>query len=202
MSRTVCVATDIEKCGSLYKHPVVSVGFYVADLETGQELQRRKFNIEVVWPNGEDYGDFEERCWTEFWVPFVPPHFVKELKENCLTADKAWRDIAEFIDSLEETYSRDRIVFVSDNASFDIANVDYNLEKYVGRRPMRYSTRGKYRSIVAADDMFDMIPQPARKMYHTGIDQIAKHDHDPINDAHYIFLQYFYAMKHKLSNIN
>jgi len=195
MSRTVCIAVDIEKCGALYRDSVLSVGFYVADLDNGEELQRRRFNVEVNWPDEKTCGDFEERYWTEFWSK-QPIEIVNGCKENALPPEQAWKEIAIFVDSLENTYSDCKIKFASDNASFDIANIDYNLEKYVGRYPMRYSSTGKYRTVVAANDMFDMIPEARRKAYWGEIDRVVKQHHNPVNDAHHIFLQYFYAKKY------
>lgn len=194
MPKTICVAVDIEKCGALYIHPVVSVGFYVADSENGQELSRHRFNIKVSWPDGRTFGDFEARCWIDFWSK-QPVEIIEGCKENALPPEQAWKQIGKFIDSLEKSYPNDNIKFLSDNPSFDIANIDYNLEKYTGRSPMRYSSTGKYRSVVAADDMFDMIPKTQKSIAMEEINSVVSHDHNPVNDAHHIFLQYFHAKK-------
>jgi hypothetical protein len=42
-----------------------------------------------------------------------------------------------------------------------------------------------------------MIPESDQAVYAAEIAQIVVHDHDPINDAHKILLEYVYAMKYK-----
>jgi len=191
----ICVAVDIEKTGAFLTNPVVSVGFYIANL-SDVELQKRKFNIEVKWPVEDNYGDFEPRCWKEFWSK-QPSEIINRCKRNPepLPAFQAWREIGMFIDSLETLYPPEKytIQFISDNPSFDIASIDYNLEKYTGRMPMRYSRTGKYRSVIAADDMFEMLPSNVKSECYKTMRETVNHDHDPINDAHHIFLQYYYA---------
>ncbi len=200
--KTIIVAVDIEKTGALYAHPVNSVGFYIApEVEIPCKLDKSeieifKWNMSVNWPtveNGVDnYGDFEARCWDEFWVKH--PEAVMRCLTNPVPVSQktAWNEIAKMIDSLEEKYPEDKykVKFISDNASFDIANIDYNLEKYANRHPMRYSSKGKYRSIMAQDDMFDTLPEDVKTVQLAIIDREVKHDHDPVNDAHFHYLMY------------
>lgn len=192
----VLVGVDIEKTGSfLIQNPTMSVGFYLTDLD-GTELLKRKFNIRVQWPTQDSFGDFEPRCWTEFWSKQPD-----EIRDACLhkpeadAPEKVWLEIAAFIDSLEVHFPTSKVVFLSDNASFDVASIDYALEKYAKRAPMRYSTSGKYRSIKAADDMLDMLPVRARKQADQEIHARASHTHDCVEDAKFIVMQYVYAMK-------
>lgn len=210
MSDTVFVAIDIEKTGSyLIQNPIISVGFFIGDIE-GKTISSHKFNIAVRWPiyinddsEIESYGDFERRCWVEFWSKLD-----KKILNKCLqnpTPEKpeiVWQNISRFLNELEEKYPDKKIKFLTDNASFDIASIDYALEKYCGRAPMRYSSTGKYRSVISADDMFDMLPNLIQDKYKKEIDEIVIHDHDPVHDAQFIYLQYVYAMRYyKLMNL-
>jgi hypothetical protein len=195
---TAYVAHDIEKTGSfLIQNPVISVGFYIGD-ENGNELEKKRFNMEVNWPETDDYKDFEPRCWNEFWLK-QDKSIIDDCKIDAKDQKTSWNELKIFIDSLEEKYTK--IKFLTDNASFDTASIDYNLEKYTDRVPMRYSTNGKYRGVISADDMLDMLPEDRFNEAMTNIKNNAKHDHNPVNDAKFIYLMYIEAMKYKNNNI-
>ncbi len=201
--KIILVSHDIEKVGSfIIKNPIISVGFFIGD-DKGNQLHTHRFNISVKWPIFDietksicDYGDFEPRCWNEFWKTLDP-----EIKNKCLIDTnppaQAWKDISDMLDNLEILYPESDFIikFLTDNASFDTASIDYALEKYANRAPMRYSSTGKYRSVISADDMFEMLPPNLYSIENSHINSIVKHDHDPVNDAHYIYLQYI-AAKH------
>lgn len=190
------VSVDIEKTGSfLIQNPVISVGFFVGD-DQGNKLLTKKFNMQVKFPVKDDYGDFEPRCWDEFWSK-LDQKIIEASTENAQPQETAWKAVNAFLDELEAKY--DKIKFLTDNASFDIASIDYNLEKYCKRAPMRYNSKGKYRSVISADDMLDMLPEKELKLAYEYINANSKHDHDPVNDAHNIYLQYIQAIKYKNS---
>lgn len=192
---TIFVAHDIEKTGSfISSNPVISVGFYLGD-ENGNEIDKRRFNLEVNWPdeNG-NYNDFESRCWNEFWSK-QDSNIIEDCKKDCKDQKTSWIEIKDFINDLEKKYTK--IKFLTDNASFDTATIDYNLEKYTGRAPMRYSTSGKYRSVISSDDMLDMLPEDKFNKVMENIKSKAVHDHNPVNDAKFIYLMYIEAMKYK-----
>ena len=204
MSNILLLAVDIEKCGSnLIAHPVISVGFCLADAK-GVVLEKKKINFEVNWWECNEegvvttYGDFEERCCVEFWSK-QPSNIIEACKCNPapLPVAKAWAEVRSYIDHLEVRFPGHKIKFLSDNASFDVATIDYGLELYTGRVPMRYTTTGNYRSVVAADDMFDMLPKDVQKQAMKEIDGVVQHDHDPVNDAHHILLQFVKAVEYR-----
>lgn len=200
---TIVVAVDIEKTGALFAHPVNSIGFYIApEVENPSELSKDqietfKWNIIVNMPEVKDgkvvdYGDFDPQCWDEFWSK--QPDALARCTSNPspIAAANAWHEIAKMIDSLEEKYPDDKfkIKFISDNASFDVATVNYCLEKYTRRLPMRYSSKGKWRSLVAHKDVFWAMPDDVQKRQMELINRDVNHDHDPVNDAHYHYLMY------------
>jgi len=218
--RKIYVAHDIEKAGcKIMAYPVVSVGFVVAD--DIDIISKHKFNILVKWyttitPHAQppltpqhmpqnndaiagqdalltvsDYGDFEKKTVDEFWNRV--PIDTQELRINAKPPSEAWADIAEFIDNLETEYPDAEIIFLTDNNSFDTANIDYNLELYTKRQPMRFSTTGAYRKVLNADDMFAMIPDFEQERVKKEICDHVPGNHDPVNDAHYIYEQYIYA---------
>lgn len=134
------------------------------------------------------------RCWDNFWSSLND-----EIKDKNLVDihdfKSGWMKVKNWLESLESKYKN--IKFLTDNASFDTASIDYALEKYCDRMPMRYSSKNEYRSVISADDMFDMLPIDKQKQAYEEIKQKVKHDHDPINDSHYIYLLYIYAQKMK-----
>lgn len=194
--QVVYVAVDIEKTGATFtQHKVMSVGFFVGD-RNGKCLETKRFNLDVKFPSGDNFGDFEERCWIEFWSK-LDSKIVDILTTDPLPQKEGWVSIGKFVDSLEEKYPNAKIKFLTNNASFDIANIDYNLEVHCSRLPMRYSTKGRYRSVVSADDMLDMLPNSLYTAARERIHNTVKHDHDPVNDAHSIYLQYIEAILYK-----
>lgn len=198
----IFVSVDIEKTGSmLSKHKVISVGFVIANFEG--LLNKIRINMDVIWKTTNEGGDFEPRCWYEFWSK-QPDHIIDACKVLALPQDRGWFATAGWIDNLKKMYPSDKyiITFLTDNASFDIASIDNNFEKYVNRLPMRYSTDKEYRSIISADDMFAMLPDNVIAEYTDKINKLVKHDHKPENDAHYIFLQYFYAQLYREGSLD
>jgi hypothetical protein len=114
-----------------------------------------------------------------------------------LAPEDAWFFIEKWINSLEIKYpsSENKICFLTDNASFDVASIDYCLEKYCNRSPMRYSSDGKYRSVYSADDMLSVLSKSDQSIVYELIKKDVEHDHNPVNDAHHIYLQYYYTLK-------
>jgi hypothetical protein len=198
----VYVAHDIEKAGvHMIKYPVVSVGFVVAD--DIDVIEKRQFNISVNWYENIDgacvhYGDFEKRTVDEFWnrIPIDP----RGMQANAKPAAEAWAEIRAFIDALETEYADAEIIFLTDNNSFDTANIDYNLELYTGRAPMRFSTSGVYRAVINADDMFSMMSDKDQQSARAMIAERVTHSHNPTDDAHYIYEQYIFAAAYRASH--
>lgn len=204
--KIILVAVDIERTGSfMIKNKTLSIGFYIGD-GIGNKLSTHKFNTTVKWPKyGEeteilDYGDFEPRCWDEFWVK-LQHSIVEKCVENAKSEKETWTEVADFLNDLEIKYpeSEYEIKFLSDNPAFDIGNIDYGLEKYANRLPMRYSSKGVYRSVIASDDMIGMLSGKEFQITQTLINNQVEQQylHDPIYDANKIYLQYIYALLYK-----
>lgn len=193
MTKLICVAVDIEKSGCMFKYPIVSIGFVVGHKK--EIYEKKRFNIQVNWEKESNGGDFEDRCYDEFWSK-QPQNIIDECIDNALSAEQQYPLLAEWINQLETTYPSPeyKISFLTDNASFDIASIDYGLEKYLNRKPMRYSSTGKYRSIISADDMLYMLNDENKKKAYFEINKDVVHDHNPVNDAHFVYLQYYYAL--------
>lgn len=190
MPTTILVSVDIEKTGHmLAAHPVVSVGFVVGDTK-GIIYDRLKINFQVAWPTDDCLGDFEERCWTEFWVK--NPDAQKACKTNPDPIDRkeGWMKVAAFLDALETKFPAPefKIKFLSDNASFDVGNIDYCLEKYAQRQPMRYSTDLKYRSIQDPTEQMRFVKE--KDAINKAAAEKSPHNHDSLSDATHIFWQY------------
>jgi hypothetical protein len=202
--RIILVTFDIEKTGRMnLGHPINSIGWCVGDL-FGRVLQKSKINLKVRWPTivsedtkTMDYGDFEPRCWDEFWSK-RPPALIEELKKDAHEQEFGMTKFATWLDVLEKEYpeATHKIVFLSDNASFDIAALDVNLERYTKRGPIRYSLSGKFRSLYPPDDMLAIVPDDVLEpLIKKRIDAVVEHDHDPSNDAEHIYRQFILAME-------
>jgi len=198
------VAVDIEKSGSMMaKHPVVSVGFCIGNID-GSVIEKKRFNLIVQWfilNPGQDlhfWGAFEPRCVREFWSK-QSEAMIQACGQNPLSSSQpdGWKEIAAYVDGLETRFPSREIIILSDNPSFDIGNIDHHLEKYANRAPMCYSSKGKYRSVKDASDMFSMMPAARQRESSDVIGDIAPYDHDPCDDAHSIMLQYVHAAEFK-----
>lgn len=202
----ILVACDIEKTGAhLTKHPVVSVGFVVGDT-SGKLLESLKVNFKVQWPLYEYndkvinprtdkptwYGDFEERCWNEFWTSEQGPPRSMFMTPTPVDQVSGWSLVNKFLYNLELKYPYPYycIRFISDNPSFDIGNIDYNLATHCDRMPMRYTTYGFYRSIVNPSDIIRGLSQKERDEITKKIAPQINHNHDSVNDAHAHYIRY------------
>jgi hypothetical protein len=200
---TIVVAHDIEKTGSrLQKDRVISVAFCVGTAADGIVRERIKFNLDVNWPTvcGRMLNDFEPRCWEEFWSK-QPRSVINACLDNPKPLFQAdgWNSIRKWINDLESKYPNNaEIIFVTDNPSFDTAAIDLNLEIWAGRTPMRYSTKGEYRSVRGVNDLFRMLSpdDQAKVKKHIELNHpnIA-HDHDALHDAEYLYWKYYYTMQ-------
>jgi len=202
--KTILVALDIEKAGcQLMTHPIISIGWCIGDTD-GTVLDKSSLNIQTDWPITNEsgkviqYGAFEPRCWDEFWSK-QSPELIRELKRDTIPQPVALQYFSSFLDSLENKYPENthKIKFLSDNAAFDIATLDYNLEIYAGRRPLCYSKTGKYREVEALDNMLDMLPSEIVNVEKVKINDLVKHDHHPANDAEVIYREWLLARKLK-----
>ena len=187
----VNIAIDIETLGALSVHPIVSVGIVVGD-DHGNLLKTRRFNIIADWRPERDGGGMENRCWDEFWSKQTEhiPLCQVDAQEPAL----AWQAVVDFIESVADGK---KTRFLTDNASFDIARCDQAVERYLHRLPIRYSSKGKYRSVRSADDMYDMIPKVHREQYDqwlkTNCPHCHKDPHNPVSDATHIYYQFVFA---------
>lgn len=187
------IAVDIETTGASYKkHKVLSVGFVVGDLKV--VLERKRFNIIADWRPVELGGDFEARCINEFWSK-MDEKTKEDCKTDAMEDGLCWKVIDLWLAEMERKYGK--IKFLTDNASFDIARIDYCLDKYCDRLPMRFSTTGKYRAIYSADDMYSMLSTEQKAICDKEIAEKVTHDHNPVNDAEFVYWQYVAAMKFK-----
>lgn len=187
---TMYLALDIEKAGPMpLKHPVISIGWCGGD-EKGNVIIKGRINLQVKWPTGNNCGDFDEKCWLEFWNK-LPVETISLLQKDALPQKEGFQKFADMIDYLEKSY---KIKFVSDNAAFDIGTLNVYLEKYTGRLPLAYTSDGRYRRTYAADDMLEMIPDNNKLTEKISV----IHDHDPQNDAEFIYRMMVIVLQHRL----
>jgi len=155
------------------------------------------------WPKMEggtwNYGDFEPRCWDEFWSK-QPTTLRTLLTQDAMEQKQGMAAFAGLLERLELAYPGPeyKIKFLSDNASFDIAALDVNLEKVMDRVPLRYSSRNQYRAIEPPDDMLDVFPAAVvKRLLEQEVSPYVSHDHDPANDAEHIYRQYLLVLRLK-----
>ncbi len=207
---TILFALDIEKAGAKnIKHPIVAIGYVIGTKE--KVLTRGIIRLQVKWPTIEDgkvtsYGDFEPRCWDEFWGDSkkMPAALMEELRRDAVPYDEGIKQFAAVLDELETKYgdkSLYKVKFLSDNPSYDTAALDVALEQVCGRDPMRYDSKGKYRGLSDPWDMLDILPADHKAQVlaavETQMGSVVLHDHNPTNDAELIYRQYLAALAAK-----
>lgn len=183
------VAVDIERSGCKTCHRMVSIG-YCAGLPNGTIINKGKINLKVNWPARvegnfvEPFNDFEPRCIYTHWAK-QSAATIEMVTKDAVDQKTGFKTFAELLDNWDDHYKK--VVFVTDNAGFDIRHLDNGLEEYVGRMPLTYSKYNwEYRSVKAYDDMIDTLPPLIQaSVYEIAKSRGAKHDHDPENDAHY-----------------
>jgi hypothetical protein len=196
--KRIFIAFDIEHTGET----LLAIGMCVGN-EKGHVLQKKRINVRVKWPDSESLGDFDNRCWSEFWSK-QPQSLITTLQTGAVSLKDAMDALVSWLNELEILYpSRDyKIKFLSDNPSFDIGNLDWYLKTQCGRRALRYSSDGTYRAVENPDDMLDMFPKEQVQRKLDAIRALVVHDHDPSNDAEFIYRQYLAALDLRLAAFN
>lgn len=54
-------------------------------------------------------------------------------------------------------------------------------------------------SDIAVDDIYSMLSSEQRLICDKQITEIVVHNHNPVNDAEFVYMQYVMAMKHRLA---
>jgi len=182
VKKVVYVAIDIEAGGSMYtKHPLLAIGVCVGSLENGV-IEKRVWCMDRYLQE-KDKIFMEEKCKTEFWDKH--PDVLKKIDANAKPLAQQIRDFAKFLDKLEVTHKKRKIVFLSDNPAFDIAWVDYFLMTIAERPPCRYSTEMVFRSV--KDPGRDHINFTVRNSIENCANKLSSHNHWPSDDAQQIF---------------
>jgi hypothetical protein len=198
----ICVAIDIEKAGAFnLQHPVVAIGVVVGLAGNVDILERKLIKIRVHWPiisdDGKivDYGDFEPRCWDEFWSK-RPEELKSILRADAVNEETAIRDFVRWLDALETKYpvGKYKIKFLCDNPSYDLAAIDVLMEKWCKRAPLRYSTVGKYRGLADPTDMLEMLCDEDQDYVLKKVKSQIAHDHNPTNDAECVYRTYLFVL--------
>lgn len=186
------IAVDIEASGaSMTRHKVMSIGVFVAEFNDKKpdgykEIDKRRFNFLIDYEH-----DFEPRCVEEFWSKY--PEQLEACKIDAKDPKIMWREFADYIDSYEKKY---KVKFLSDNPSFDIAWIDYAYDTILDRLPMRFTTDKKFRSVCNAGNVYEtavevFLDKEKAESLTTYVYANSCNDHNPINDAHRIFLKYY-----------
>lgn len=184
----LCCAVDIESAGR--QGPIVSIGLVIGTVET--VIHKERINVQVRWPTErvmlfhdvtaslEDYGDFEPRCWVEFWAK-LPRTTIELLQKDALLPVDAKKRFRQII----QEYCPGEVTYLTDAPAFDIGLLNRWLSS-MGTWQLPFSPDcQEYNSIYDPCDMLKMTPSWWPKLNKNLI-----HDHDPVNDALYMLLSY------------
>jgi len=192
------ITVDVETLGSSLDDDIIAIGFLKGDNES--EESSRLFLLPF------DETKVEERCKRE--MELKCPGFPNQFKgSEYKTQAEAWADIRDYIDCFPTDAT-----FVSDNPAFDIARIDYNLKKYTDRPPMRWAVKYieisdgtliceavRYRFICDPSERMEMCPWWFQYSFNRAYGYL--HDHNPVNDARFIYLQQIYTDRYRKSRV-
>lgn len=133
------------------------------------------------------------RCKREFWDKH--PELVKHMEENKMDEEKAVKEFVQCYDTIAERFGvqEENIQLVTDNPEFDFGLLNTYVKKYCNRDPLRYTTKGRYRSIQdKADFLWDL---GIGKKVDLAVGEIQEHNHFPSNDAEHNYLQHLIALE-------
>lgn len=174
---TLYFAVDIEKIGYHHDSAINAFGTCLGTSD-GEVIETN------LWcPAVEPWQKFDVRCKETFWNNNLELLELFKLHEK--DARILYKEFEKYFDKIEERFPKAKIQIVSDNPSFDLGTLDYHLNYYTGRYPLRYTSDGKYRSVQDPDERAKALC--IKDTLQTKIDQLVKHDHNPKNDALYIY---------------
>lgn len=180
----VIQAIDVE---AITNTDINCIGWVVLD-EDGCVLKKKEWCIKV-----HENIEMDPACKKNFWDK--NQELLKYINDNAKDEGEQIRDFVENFDLFGENNGIEEVDIenASNNPEFDWGILTRYVKKYCNREPLRYTTKGKYRSI---DDV-------GEALYGIGISDIInekcteliKHDHYPSNDAEHIALMHLIGSK-------
>ncbi len=177
MVKKIFVSLDLE---SITNVDIVGIGLVVGN-EKGKILEKKRW-----WISRKDI-EINPVIKKEFWDIYTIPY--NDWQNNGKDEKFQIKEFVSFYDNIANKYKVEEknIVLVNDNPEFDFGRLTPYINKYCGREPLRYTTKGEYRPICDLGecteqlDIYRIVSKFATK--------IQKHDHHPDNDAahNYIF---------------
>ena len=185
-------ALDIEGSGASFAHNgIVAIGWCVGTMD-GRILEKKRVSVAL------QKRGFESRCKTQYWDKPEQAAQLKVFEKEALEPIEAMKQFIASVDRFEDTHD---LVILTDNASYDIAWLNYYLDLYLARNPLSYKKdQMTYRSIAEPKGFalsrklkhnsngsswtFDM---DKYKMGAAKLKALALHDHWPENDAENIY---------------
>jgi hypothetical protein len=195
VKKVIYVTIDVE---AINNTQVCAIGLVVGDSD-GVVLLKKEWWIDVkVKKEDVCTGEYKTcpcsycRCKREFWE--AHPELTKHLDEHKEDEDLVIKDFVNTYDAIGELFGVDEkdIKLVSDNPEFDFGILSNYVKKYCGRYPLRYTTKGTYRSIKdKADTMWNL---GLGEFVESNAKEIQDHNHFPSNDAENIYLSHLISM--------
>lgn len=130
------VALDIESYGLAPQGPIVEVAFVIAS----NDPNRTDIKERVSWCIAHDDKEMHPETKT-FWDRF--PEQKKRIQLDAVHPDKAWHEIVTWRNNLAARYGTN-LIWLTDNAAYDVASIDKELNDRFGRPSIRYETDGTY----------------------------------------------------------
>ena len=225
------IAIDAETTGSNYnEHAVIAVGVAcvcVSAHEDPRILSTRRFTscATIKFPTDStgslrrakdggfnapvgpivDYGDFEPRCWDEFWCQNL--HILEQLtapNNGHPDLDEIRYYIDRICTKVHEATPTAKIIIVSDNPAFDLGRIDHEICCSIrphhtkhGPLPLNYIFKGgtirEYNGIDSTDNFYEL--REAGVIKFEVPECPVEHNHLPENDATTIAWKYAHITK-------
>jgi len=170
------IAVDIEKDGDHLNDPILCFGTCLGT-PSGQIVEKKIWYMPIA----------DEKPRGEYWnrPENLPLYHAFRKAGAGMTIEMAVVKFVAYFNNLEERYPMINLKLVTDNPAYDIGSLDYLVHTVVGRLPLRYSSNGKYRSVIDVSQRMRALH--LNDLLNTKVSKVAVHDHRPDNDAEYIY---------------
>ncbi len=206
-------AVDIESTGQhLTRNAMIAFGFSIQD---GEEKELDTFVAYLSVPEGREW---EKRCVDEFWSK--EQDTLAYITERMKDPKEEMERFATWLDEMDTKYKGDLVV-LSDNGGYDYAWIDEYLSAFTKRPSIYYRLKGVDAESGEKNYGFRRT-WDTNSMYHGALTELRpteyiqwslekelgnkqdtyKHDHNPLNDARCIALDYIRHRKDALKRKN
>lgn len=188
----ILVAIDIETTGPhMTKNAIIGIGIYAGRLN-GVQIFKKCIKLQ------KEDRIFDKDCFEQFWSKHKD--LLEFLETDAHSIKNGLEIFINALDNLDELFD---VILISDSLDFDFGFINYYLAQYLDRLPLAYinGDGNKYRPRFDTDSFSRGIVKmnydnmwtsdsDIRKIMEIKLSKDIAADHNPANDAEYIYHQH------------